>query len=264
MEDPPPRSSSPPGEDPTAEAPTETEAPDPSYSDWELGANPLPLRPDGYGEMPDTPPELVERKFRTVDLLEPPDGGEFHSSIGPVTDEIRQRMGETWSAECPVGLDDLRYLTMSFRGFDGEAHTGEMVIAASQAESVVSVFEALFEADFPIEEMRLVTTEDLDAHPTGDGNNTAGYVCRATTGASSWSQHAHGLAIDLNSFQNPYLKGDVVLPELARSYLDRSWHRPGMIQPGSVVVREFARIGWHWGGDWRTLKDYQHFSLTGY
>ena len=33
--------------------------------------------------------------------------------------------------------------------------------------------------------------------------------------------------------------------------------------PGDVVVRSFAAIGWGWGGDWRTLKDYMHFSLTG-
>jgi hypothetical protein len=36
-----------------------------------------------------------------------------------------------------------------------------------------------------------------------------------------------------------------------------------MIQRESVVGRAFARIGWSWGGDWQTLKDYQHFSQTG-
>ena len=237
--------------------------PGPSYSDWELGAHPLPLRPDGLGEMGPTPPELVERRFETVDLLAPPADGRFHSTIGPVTDEIRQRMGKTWAPACPVGLDGLRYLTMSFRGFDGLAHTGELVVAASEAEDLVSVFEALFAADFPIEEMRLPTTADVDAHPTGDGNDTVALHCRATTGGTSWSAHAYGLAIDVDPFNNPYEKGDVVLPELASSYLDRSWQRPGMIQPDSLVVREFARIGWSWGGDWSSLKDYQHFSATG-
>jgi hypothetical protein len=29
------------------------------------------------------------------------------------------------------------------------------------------------------------------------------------------------------------------------------------------VVRAFAAIGWEWGGDWTSLKDYQHFSLSG-
>lgn len=257
---PAPSTSTPSSPTDTASSPTRTE---PSYSDWEVGAEPLPLRPDGFGEIRRTPPELRQRRLPTEDLLPPPDDGGFHSSIGPVTREIRRRMGETWSPECPVGLDGLRYLTVTFRGFDGEAHTGELVVAASEAEGVVSVFEALYDADFPIEEMRLPTTADLEAPPTGDGNNTAGLVCRATRGATTWSAHASGIAIDLNPFQNPYQKGDLVLPELASSYLDRSRERPGMVQPGSVAVREFARIGWSWGGDWSSLKDYQHFSANG-
>ena len=36
-----------------------------------------------------------------------------------------------------------------------------------------------------------------------------------------------------------------------------------MVHPDDVVVRAFARIGWTWGGDWDTLKDYMHFSLSG-
>ncbi len=248
-------------------SPTEQQAEEASYSDWELGAHPLPLRPDGLGEMRATPPPLRERRFPTVDLLPPPEDGRFHSTVARVSPDVRRRMGDTWSPGCPVGLDGLRHVTVTFRGFDGDAHTGELVVAAVEADDVVAVFRRLFEAGFPIEEMRLPTTADLEAHPTGDGNNTAGLVCRTTRGGSSWSAHAYGLAIDVNPFQNPYAKGEppdrVVLPELASSYLDRSWHRPGMIRPGSVAVRAFARIGWSWGGDWSTLKDYQHFTATG-
>ena len=234
--------------------------PDPAYSTWELGAHPLPRRPDGFGEVRPTPPTLRERRYPTVDLLPPPATGEFESTIGPVTTALRRRMGTSWSPRCPVGLDGLRYLTVSFRGHDGAAHTGELVVAATEAEAVVSVFRALYAADFPIEEMRLPGTADIEAPPTGDGNNTVGLVCRPSIGQTQWSAHAYGLAIDLNPFMNPYLRGDLVLPELAGSYLDRSWRRPGMIRDGDLVVREFARIGWSWGGDWTSLKDYQHFS----
>ena len=179
-----------------------------------------------------------------------------------MTPQVAARL--TWEPGCPVALRDLRYVTVSFRGFDGAAHTGELVVAASEADGVVSVFRALYAADFPIEEMRVTPPEELDLPPTGDGNDTGAYVCRPTTGQTSgWSAHAYGLAIDLDPFQNPYLKGDLVLPELASSYLDRSWVRPGMVLPGSLAVREFARIGWSWGGDFRTLKDYQHFTATG-
>ena len=82
-------------------------------------------------------------------------------------------------------------------------------------------------------------------------------------GATLFSQHAYGLAVDVNPFQNPYLKGDLVLPELASSYRDRDRHRPGMILADDPVVRAFASIGWTWGGTWRSLKDLQHFSANG-
>ena len=252
--------SSAPSSSPPSPSPSEGAAP-PTYSTWELGAHPLLLRPDGLGEILPTPPSLRERRYPTRDVLPPPPDGRFRGTVGPVAPRIAAR--STWTPACPVPLDGLRYLTVSFRGFDGDPHTGELIVAASEADDIVSVFRALYAADFPIEEMRIPTTRDLDAHPTGDGNNTAAMVCRPTVGATSWSAHAYGLAIDVNPFMNPYQRGDVVLPELASSYLRRDWQRPGMFGPDSVVVREFARIGWFWGGDWRTLKDYQHFSATG-
>ena len=73
----------------------------------------------------------------------------------------------------------------------------------------------------------------------------------------------YGLAIDVNPFQNPYTKGDLVLPELASSYLDRGRVRPGMITPDGPVVQAFSAIGWTWGGTWHSLKDLQHFSQNG-
>ncbi|QSR27738.1 hypothetical protein CFH99_19120 [Nocardioides aromaticivorans] len=228
-----------------------------------MGVHVLPRTADGFGEILPTPKALRVRRYPTTDLLPPPADGRFHSAIGPVTPAIRERMGETWSPACPVALADLAYLNVSFRGFDGAAHTGELVVAADRAEDVVSVFRALFAASYPIEEMRLPTTADLDAPPTGDGNNTAGLVCRASRGTTTWSAHAYGLAIDVNPFLNPYSKGDLVLPERASAYLDRSRTQPGVIHVGDLVVREFARIGWSWGGSWSSLKDYQHFTATG-
>ena len=177
-------------------------------------------------------------------------------------------MGETWSPGCPVALADLRYLRLTFRGFDGRAHTGELVVAARVAPQVVQVFRTLYAAAYPIEEMRLPTTADLDAPPTGDGNNTAAYVCRAVRGSTQLSAHAYGLAIDVNPFLNPYVRDGtagsrLVLPELASAYLDRSWRRPGMILPGGVVTRAFARVGWTWGGTFSTVTDLMHFSANG-
>ncbi len=57
--------------------------------------------------------------------------------------------------------------------------------------------------------MRITTKPEQTAPPTGDGNDTGSFNCRATRGATFFSQHAYGLAVDVNPFQNPYHKGDV-------------------------------------------------------
>lgn len=51
-----------------------------------------------------------------------------------------------------------------------------------------------------------------------------------------------------------------MIPELASAYLDRQERRPGMIFDDGSVVAAFDRIGWGWGGRWRSLTDLHHFS----
>ncbi len=46
-------------------------------------------------------------------------------------------MASSHRDRCPLDWDDLRYLRLSHVGFDGRAHTGELVVAASQADTVV-------------------------------------------------------------------------------------------------------------------------------
>jgi hypothetical protein len=251
------------GPQPPSAGPTTPTTRAPGARAWRVGARPLPLRPDGFGKVLPTPAALRDRRLPTTDRLPPPPGGRFRSTIRPIGPAVRARMGDTWKPGCPVGLADLRYVTVSFRGFDGRAHTGELVVHERVAAGVVSVFARLYRARFPIEEMRLVTGADLTAHPTGDGNNTAAFVCRAARKQTRWSAHAYGLAVDVNPFQNPYRRGDLVLPELAGAYLDRDRRRPGMVRPGDLVTTAFADLGWTWGGTWRSPLDLMHFSATG-
>ncbi|MFM1879235.1 MAG: D-alanyl-D-alanine carboxypeptidase, partial [Bacteroidota bacterium] len=37
----------------------------------------------------------------------------------------------------------------------------------------------------------------------------------------------------------------------------------GTVAQGSEVIRIFNQIGWKWGGNWKSAKDYQHFSQDG-
>lgn len=254
---PPPTTPTSPPSPPSA-TPTPSRADDPyARPDW------LGTRVIAKGERQPTPTELVDRRLRPPPggLPDPPDAT-FRADVGSVPDEVRDR--STWEPDCPVDLADLRYVTVTFWGFDQRAHTGELLVHRRAAHDLVAVLERLYAMRYPIEQMRVVPPDELDAPPTGDGNNTTAFVCRPVTDdEDDWSQHAHGLAIDVNPFHNPYRRGEVVYPELATAYLDRSRDAPGMIHAGDEVVGAFGEIGWGWGGSWETLKDWQHFSASG-
>jgi D-alanyl-D-alanine carboxypeptidase len=181
-------------------------------------------------------------------------------TVQPVT---ATQLPYTYAEGCPVPAGDLRLLTMTHHGFDGVARTGEMVVHADSADAVGRIFGRLYEAGFPIERMRLVDAYGGSTEASLADNNTSGFHCRPVTGGTRWSEHAYGWAIDVNPVQNPYVRGDVVLPESGRAFLDRGVDVPGLIVEGDLVVAAFAAEGWTWGGTWTTLCDYQHFSLTG-
>jgi hypothetical protein len=59
----------------------------------------------------------------------------------------------------------------------------------------------------------------------------------------------------MNPFQNPYIKEGVILPHGAR--YDPS--SAGTFTSDHPIVRAFLQLGWVWGGNWTSPKDYQHF-----
>src|SRR5438045_7505279 len=94
-------------------------------------------------------------------------------------------------------------------------------------------------------------------------DNASGFNCRRAVGGSGWSEHAYGLAIDVNPVENPYVLNGRALPPAGRAYLDRARVRPGMAVGGGVLVQAFASVGWKWGGRWTRAPDYQHVSVNG-
>ncbi len=245
---------------------TVTESPvnDPTYDRplW-LGQVPLDVEEDNLGERGPTPPELEDRQLEPPPWLpDPVDDAWFATVSMDVPEDVAER--SSWEPNCPVHIDDLAYVTMPYWGFDQQVHTGEMIVHDDHVEAVAGAFEKIFDAQFPIEEMRVISREDRDSPPTGDHNVTSAFTCRLVVGAATvWSQHAYGMAVDINPFHNPFYKGEELFPELAEAYLDRDWIRRGMIDEQSVVYDAFAEIGWGWGGHWTGREDWMHFSATG-
>jgi hypothetical protein len=163
----------------------------------------------------------------------------------------------TWRPGCPVHKRDLRVATVRYRGFDGAAHDGTLVVNRDVVDDVRVAFRKIYRQGFAIKKMRNVDVYGGSDRRSMRANNTSAFNCRKVAGSSSWSNHAYGRAVDINPVQNPYVWSGGVSPKKARAYLDRSDVRTGMIGPRSVVVRAFRAEGWQWGGSWNS-PDYQH------
>jgi D-alanyl-D-alanine carboxypeptidase len=187
----------------------------------------------------------------------------FAAKISKVT---RSTVKHSWHPGCPVGLGDLRLITMTYWGMDKKPHTGgELVVNADSATKIVKVFRKLYGERYPIRRMELVDKYGGSDFKSIEADNTSAFNCRNATGASSWSQHAYGHAVDLNTCENPYVhpNGHIEHPRCVK-YGNRKRHDPGLVHAGDKVVKAFRSIGWGWGGSWGGPWDFQHFSATGH
>jgi hypothetical protein len=180
------------------------------------------------------------------------------ATVHPVT---AAELGASWRPGCPLEPGRLRRVEINHIGFDGQTHRGELIVREDIVVEVIAIFEQLHRLRYPIEKIRTV-----DRYPAADDelsmedNNTSAFNCRDIPGTGRWSQHAFGLAIDLNPLLNPYMdRTGAFQPKNAGPYLDRSRIDPGLLHDGDPAVRVFTDRGWRWGGDWRTPIDYQHF-----
>jgi hypothetical protein len=189
----------------------------------------------------------------------------FSFSAQTLSGAVRHRLyGSSWHPGCPVALGDLRYVRLSYFGFDGAVHGGALVVNRDAVRAVRIAFGDLFAHRFPIRRMHLVDDYGASDYRSIEADNTSAFNCRPATGATRWSEHAYGRAVDVNTIENPYVYANGTTTHAAsRPYLDRSRHRKGMAYAGGVLVRAFAKAGWGWGGSWPGPTDYQHFSANG-
>ena len=73
------------------------------------------------------------------------------------------------------------------------------------------------------------------------------FYARKVANTDRWSNHAYGLAIDINPLFNPYTKGTMCCPPEGKNYLNRVV--PGTITKNSLIYNLFKERGWEWGGE---------------
>ena len=131
---------------------------------------------------------------------QPVGSARFQFSARPIDAALAVRMQPSWRPGCPVGLESLRYLTMRHWGYDGKAHTGELVVNADAVGAIQSVMTKLWNARFPIERMELVDNFVADDDASMAANNTSAFNCRFVEGTTrlvgalvrTRDRHQHG------------------------------------------------------------------------
>jgi len=246
------------GDRQTSSVPVTSQAPDPTPG-TAPGVAPTrpPTQPPSQPPSPTTAGSRASSGVTSSGVATPP----FTATVRTVT---AADLGASWHAGCPVGLTQLREISLSYWGFDNTAHTGRIVVNADAVPAVQKAFKTLYLQHFPIRSMRPVAEFGGSDDASMAADNTSGFNCRnaVAAGPPHWSAHAYGKAIDVNTIENPYLEGGKVLPPQGAPFAERSPYRAGMAVRGGQLVNAFAAVGWQWGGRW-VDPDYQHFSSTG-
>lgn len=176
----------------------------------------------------------------------------------PAAVEARMR-GVSYPDDAEVKLSDLRYLRLSYVDFEGGDRIGELVCNKAIAEDLLDIFKTLYEARYPIRSIRLIDDFGGDDEASMAADNTSCFNYRRKTGMRELSKHARGLAVDINPFENPYVRPSRVRPAGAAAFADRTKDFPHKIDKDDLCYRLFREHGFSWGGTWRSVQDYQHF-----
>ena len=148
-------------------------------------------------------------------------------------------------------------IDVEYYSFDSKIHHGQIVIDKELAEDIKTVFKVALKSHFPIQSVIPIADKRFqwDDDLSMAANNTSALNYRENTSGTRLSKHAYGRAIDINPYLNPYIKGNITRPDGA----DYIPNNAGTLTAEHPIVKKFLQLGWKWGGNWRTLKDYQHF-----
>lgn len=182
----------------------------------------------------------------------------------PITEDVKERIyGLSYKENCTVPYEDLNYVGVLYVDFQGETQAGELICNKGIAKDLAEIFKELYENQYPIDKIRLVDEYDADDDLSCLDNNTSCFNFRVVGGTNSLSKHALGLAVDINPFYNPYVTYpngvERISPPGSEPYGDRSADFPYKIDYDDLCYQLFTAHGFTWGGDWKSLKDYQHF-----
>ena len=188
--------------------------------------------------------------------------GFYYESISQSV--LARMQGVSYPKGCPVPLTTLRYCHIRYIDFNGNTQDGEMICNKAIADDVMQIFSKLYDSGYQIESIHLIDDFNGDDESSMEADNTSCFNYRTIAGSSKMSKHSLGLAIDINPLYNPSVSFDkkgtsIVAPSTATDYIDRSKSFAYKISDQDLAYKLFTKHGFIWGGNWNSIKDYQHF-----
>lgn len=181
-----------------------------------------------------------------------------------ISKEIFARIdGKSYKKNCIIQTSELRYLKVSYYGFDKETHVGEIIVNKAISKDILNIFKELYEEKYPIEKMKLIDDYSAVDNISMADNNSSAFNFRYIDGTKTYSNHAKGMAVDINPLYNPYVRvrdnEEKVLPQNGKRYANRELQCEYYIRKNDRCYNIFLKYGFSWGGEWIDSKDYQHF-----
>lgn len=196
-------------------------------------------------------------------------------------DDVYQRInGKSYQKNDDISLDDLTYIKMLHYNYDGDIVVGEMIVNKVIIDEVREVFSNLFLLKYQINSMRLIDDFWNKDGITSDrnsvaSNNSSSFCYRKIPNKITLSNHALGLAIDINPLDNPYTPrnsdgtfDDSLLTDYEKDLLvdreEKAKENKHIITLNDSICKVFASVGYECGGIWPLQSDefscdWQHF-----
>jgi hypothetical protein len=153
-------------------------------------------------------------------------------------------------------VENLVLLNVDYYSFDSKLHRGQIIVHKGLENDVKYIFSLIKEKKFPIAKVIPIVKYNWSDDKSMSDNNTSAFNYRKVARKDKLSNHSFGFAIDFNPFQNPAVYSDGTSSPKGSKYDKKA---AGTITSDHFLTIEFKKLGWTWGGDWTTLKDYQHF-----
>jgi len=155
-------------------------------------------------------------------------------------------------------IKNLVLLNVEYYSFDKKLHRGQLVLHKELVDDVLYIFNISKKNKFPISKVIPIVRYNWSDSASMLDNNTSAFNYRKVAGSNKLSKHALGKAIDINPMQNPYRgRTGKISPKNAKYNI----HAEGTLTATHPIVLELLKRKWTWGGNWKSIKDWQHFEF---